>query len=312
MQVPTKIDIRQLQILQNLSNLSKLGKGEDLSPLLSTQANQKNTTSQSLLEDMPRGFGAKKIDGSPLLETMKNFLSLIQEGDHTKSTLFDIVKNTQTLKTTANLTQTLTSLLSELTKEKNHKFDLAPLKSLLLDITTLDEKQLKGTVEKLLFHPSIKEILEEISSQTPTNEIKHLTQKLTQQIEYYQLYSYLGDSFFTQLPFDWSEFEDGEIEFSHDKKKNYTCHLNLTLKEYGEIKITLFFDETTQMSLGFRIEHEEFKEKVSAHLPTLRKNFKTAGIELTNISLLDAKKPHNDQLEQFKSSYNSPFFEVKA
>ena len=310
MQIPTKLDIRQLQILQNFSSLSKLGEGGN--PLQSETINQKNIASQHLSEEMLKGLSTKRIDGSPLLETMKKILSLIQEGDHTKSTLLDMVKNTPMLKTSENLTKTLTTLVSELSKEKNQKFDLTPLKSLLIDITTLDEKQLKGNIEKLLLHPFVKEILEELSSQTQNYEIKQLAQKVMQQIEFFQIYSYLGDSFFTQLPFDWSEFEDGDIEFTHDKKKNYTCHLNLTLKEYGEIKITLFFDEATQMSLGFRIEHEEFKEKVATNLPTLRKNFKTAGIELSSISMLDTKKPHDDQLEHFRSSYDGSFFEVKA
>jgi len=246
---------------------------------------------------------SNNLKSTNLTDGLKSILTELFENQKSDKILLNIAKNSSIFKTFEQFGAEAKKL-AELLKNQNSKsIDLSSLKSLFLNIENFDEKKLKTLIEKSIFSSETKALLASLS-ESDDKEVQKQANKMITQIEYFQLNSYLNNSIYTYLPFDWESFDGGDIEFKKEKNKQYTCHINLELKEYGKLKINLLYDdEGNYLSIGFFLENNELKEKMSNQLQFLRKGLKEVGIYIQNISLIDIKENSDDErLNLFSTS----------
>lgn len=178
--------------------------------------------------------------------------------------------------------------------------------------------------QKLATHESVKEILsedlksillkagEEIANSSHPNqgELLKLVDKLSLQIDYYQLLSHLSNSSSLYLPFSWDSLEEGNINIKKDKEDRFYCDIDLKLKEYGELKLKLALYEENQINIHIYSDNREFKEIVKENIGALRSALIESQIIPKEIRIFDAIK----KISPYESSYNhiDLGFEVKA
>ncbi len=180
--------------------------------------------------------------------------------------------------------------------------------------------------EKLAAHESVKEILsqdlksillkagDEISKSSHPNQAELLKQidKLSLQIDYYQLVSHLSNSSSLYLPFSWDGLEEGTINLKKDKEDKFYCDINLKLKEYGALKLKLVLYDKNQINIQIYSNSSELKEIIKENIGSLRSALIESQITPREIRLLDEIK--KSVASPYESSYN-PIdlgFEVKV
>jgi flagellar hook-length control protein FliK len=269
-----------------------------------------------------------------LTDILKNLFNEVITKQKTNKVLLETIKNLPAFKSFQNFSTEIKELIKQLEIELPKSKQIEQLKSTLTDIKQVDAKVLeKGVAKSGVFLESylknfmqtsnksmqenikaqifddIKTILTSFeSSESVSDSIKIQANKMVTQIEYYQLLSYLNNSNFTYLPFDWNELEDGDIEFKKDDKDEHTCHINLSLKHYGKLKINIIYADGNFLSLGFFPEQSELKEKLQENLPLLRKMMKNIQMNLVNISIIENTQTKQDpnlaKFNQFKNDDN--------
>ncbi|MDD5400553.1 MAG: flagellar hook-length control protein FliK [Sulfurimonas sp.] len=178
--------------------------------------------------------------------------------------------------------------------------------------------------QKLATHESVKEILsedlksillkagEEIANSSHPNqgELLKLVDKLSLQIDYYQLLSHLSNSSSLYLPFSWDSLEEGNINIKKDKEDRFYCDIDLKLKEYGELKLKLALYEENQINIHIYSDNSEFKNIVKENISLLRSALIESQITPKEIRIFDTLKKNSP----YESSYNhiDLGFEVKA
>ena len=227
-----------------------------------------------------------ELQNRTLNEGLKTILSELFQNAKSDKILLNITKNSAIFKTFEHFGNEAKKLTELLINKDIKNFDPLLLKSFFMDIENFDEKKFKSIIEKSILTSDIKNLLTSLIDNEDKEIQKQATKMLTQ-MEYFQLNSYLNNSLYTYLPIEWEKFEGGDIEFKKEGAKQYSCTINLELKEYGKVKINFLYDEENHISIGFFLENNQLKEKMSESLPSLRKNLKEIGIFVLNISLMD-------------------------
>ena len=128
------------------------------------------------------------------------------------------------------------------------------------ELTTNDLKavllQASDDIPKLN-HPNQTEILKQVD-------------KLSLQIDNYQLLSHLSNGTSMYLPFSWDMMEEGNIHMKKSEDDKFYCDIYLKLKEYGEINLKLTLYEENQLNLHIYASSEKFKNIVQENIPMLR------------------------------------------
>jgi hypothetical protein len=254
-----------------------------------------------------------------LTDILKNLFTEVITKQKTNKALLETIKNLPAFQSFQNFSSEIKELIKQLEVELPKSKQIEQLKSMLTDIKQIDAKVLKKGVLKsgvllesylknfiqtsnknlqneikVQLFDDIKTILTTIETSEQTTElVKNQANKMVTQIEYYQLLSYLNHSNFTYLPFDWNELEDGDIEFKSDKDE-HTCHINLTLKHYGNLKINIIYTDGNFLSLGFFPEQNDLKEKIQENLPILRKMMNNIQMNLLNVSIIENQEKKQD------------------
>ncbi len=150
--------------------------------------------------------------------------------------------------------------------------------------------------------------------QTPTlqgSEMARVVDKLSLQIDYYQLYSYLNNSSSLYVPFMWEELEEGSVSIKKGNNKKFYCEVNLNLKEHGALKAMLALYENTQVNLHAFCESNALKEAMKDAVSELRAAFIEAGLTLREVRFFEYQKSE----ERAYNTMSAPLdmgFEVKA
>ncbi len=180
---------------------------------------------------------------------------------------------------------------------------------------------------KLEAHHHIKEIAsndlkavllqasDEISKSAHPNQSDLLRQidKLTLQIDYYQLMSHLCNASSLYLPLSWEQLEEGNITLNHSDDEKFYCDIDLKLKEYGNVKLRLILYDENQLNLHLFSENSTFKQLLKEHIPLLRSALIEAEITPREIRIVDlsrtaaASTPYETQTDTLKMG-----FEVKV
>jgi len=214
------------------------------------------------------------------------------------------------------------------------------IKKVIQDVTTLVQKanpivqkettlllnklETLSTPQKLSPQANVKEILtndlkalllqtsDEVSKHPNRNEISKQLDKLSLQIDNYQLISHLSNSSCLYIPFSWDMLKEGDIEFKKSQDDKFFCDINLTLKEYGELNLKLTLYEKNQLNLHIYSDNEEFKEIIKENIPSLRSALIDVQVTPREIRLFEVKRkaplsPYEIQSDSLKMG-----FEVKA
>ena len=184
--------------------------------------------------------------------------------------------------------------------------------------------QLK-TANKLSPEQNIKEILsndlkavlhkasDEISKLTIPNQSDVLKQidKLSLQIDYYQLVSHLSNSSSLYIPFAWDEMQEGNITIKRFANDKFYCDIDLKLKEYGELKLRLTLYDKNQLNIHINSNNEKFKDIIKENIPSLRRALIDIQITPREIHLFNNSKSTQTAYEN-DSGHLDIGFEIKA
>ena len=232
-----------------------------------------------------------------------------------KGILASIEKIFMALKNVEQTTTTPKASIEQLI-EKNVPSDIVKLseniKSVILkadplfsrDTTLLLNKlETLNTAQKLDPQNNVKEIIskdlkaillqanEEMTKSSHPNQtevLKHVD-KLSLQIDHYQLVSHLSNGTSLFLPFSWDSLEDGNIEMKKDDDDKFYCDIDLKLKEYGDLNLKLTLFEKNQLNLHIFSSSDTFKELVRENIPSLRSGLIDAQITPREIRIFEPK-----------------------
>jgi hypothetical protein len=160
-----------------------------------------------------------------------------------------------------------------------------PFKTLTADF----KYNLQTIIEKLESNDTIEQLFED-----DIKVMRDSSSKLLNQIEFYQAYSFFSNSFATFIPFSWDELKDGQMQFSVNKEKTFTCQIDLDLQYLGKIKIYMILDNKNNLQIDFGIEDEKFLKLISTNLQSLRQSFFALGLKSQEIHLFSLKKLENE------------------
>lgn len=145
------------------------------------------------------------------------------------------------------------------------------------------------------------------SSSLKNSDIPKIVDKLTLQIDYYQLYSHLNNSSSIYFPFVWDKIEDGSVSIKKVKKNRFYCEINLNLKDYGELKVMLALYDKNQINLNIFIEHKELKNSLRENIASLRKAFIEADLTLRDVRFIDKEINKADTYAEDDSNLDMGF-----
>ena len=195
------------------------------------------------------------------------------------------------------------------------------------DVTAAIEKlQRLNTPQKLQTQSSVKDMLsndlkavllqagEEISksSHPKQNELLKNIEKLSLQIDNYQLLSHLSNGSSLYLPFSWDILQEGKIEFQKEEEDRFVCDIDLKLKEFGELSIKLTLYEKNQLNLHIYTSNEEFKELLKENIPSLRSALIDTQITPREIRIFEPKAKIPPSMYESQDDNLQMGFEVKA
>jgi len=193
-------------------------------------------------------------------------------------------------------------------------------------LQVLNKLQTLNTPERLSPQGNVKEIIsndlkavlmqagDEIAKSNHPNQtelLKHID-KLSLQIDNYQLISHLSNGSSLYLPFSWDMLEDGNIELKKDDEDKFYCDIYLKLQEYGEVNLKLTLYEKNQVNLHVYSANQEFKDIVQENIPMLRSALIDIQITPREIRIFEPKQktPTSPYENNGENIYMG--FEVKA
>jgi len=231
------------------------------------------------------------------------------------------------IKTLTQLTQKLDTLLKTTAQQMNSHFDkvqhpkdplfLQSTKELHTKITQRNHIQNLQDTKRIqeLFNDDMKNIvkksLEELqgSNSIHKNELVKQLDKLSMQIDYYQLLSHLSDASAIYIPYSFDALEDGNITIKNTKNGKFFCDIDLELKEYGNLKLRLGIFEKNQLNMNIECQSTLLQSKLQENLKELRENLFNAGIYPQDIRFVNYEKDDTTYLATDDLALG---FEVKA
>ena len=139
------------------------------------------------------------------------------------------------------------------------------------------------------------------------NELKSNVEKILTQIEFFQTLSYTTSSNHMFLPISWDNIDDGDIKFHSDKQDNFSCQINLILKEYNELKVLLQLDTKNNININVGVEHPLLKEKIQQNLQELRAKINSINLNLQSLNIFDlyeSKTPYDTNVKTSSQTLN--------
>jgi hypothetical protein len=291
----------------------------------------------NILENTTLSKELDKIDlQNPKLSSLKESLVQVSQQINENSTMesksilntldkiFKIIDGIDMSKTSLN--QSLEKDISKLMKDINSVIQKAdPIFS--KDSQLIFKKlQTIHTQQQLNPQHNVKEIIsndlkavllqasKEIENTSHLNktELLHNIEKLSLQIDHFQLLSHLSNGSSLYLPFSWDSLEDGNIEMKKTNDNRFYCDIYLKLKEYGELNLKLTLFDKNQLNLHIYSANDKFKNLIKENIPSLRSALIDIKITPREIRVFEPKmvapiSPYQNQEENIYMG-----FEVKA
>lgn len=295
---------KQLQILKDIdTSINKLQNRLDTNNVKSDIANNL----KELILNIKSNIGVTN------LENIKNSLLIIQEkitslpsevSKDLKAEIKNILTSFETLKNTISPMQKQEIFTNILQKALN-------LQSTLPQV--IDEKNI-GIKENLAkdIKGAILQIQEivETAKEPISKELKATVEKVLSQIELAQLQSYTTNSTHSYISFLQDTIEDADIQFSSSKEESVSCQINLSMKEFGEIKVLMILDKEKNININLGIENKTFKAMIQEKLQILRLGFNNIGLAIQSLNVFDIENHTTSRSAYTASSFENVSFGV--
>ena len=285
-------------------------------------------------------------------DLLDNLLKDISRGSTNKKHVMDLLENSKQSVKFKNFSSDIKQILNQIQTELKLTPELEKLteilKNSLVDIKSIDQKVIKNSLQnsgiflesKLvnlnesvknkissgnLNHISgdIKKVLLQIqehinnkdTSEFISKELKFNVEKTLSQIDYFQLSSFASNSNHSYISFLQDDIEDADIKFSASQKNEFSCLINLSLKENGNLKILLQLDNKNGLNINIGIENDDFKSMIQSSLQKLRKQINLIGLSVVNLNIFDLKDEikNSSEVKAYGSSASIEFgLDIKA
>ncbi|MEA3521831.1 MAG: flagellar hook-length control protein FliK, partial [Campylobacterota bacterium] len=143
------------------------------------------------------------------------------------------------------------------------------------------------------------------------SELAKIVDKLSMQIDYYQLYSHLNNSSSLYFPFVWDQLDEGSLSIKKVKETKFYCEINLNLKDHGELRVMLALYDENQINIHAFSESEILKNTLRENISILKSAFSEAELTLREIRFFDKEHSKNSHYNDAQSDLNMGF-EVKV
>ena len=316
-----------------------------------TAMDLKNSTAQNTLQELQQQTQINKQTNIQMLSPENFKLSAIQEPlqeislhmnksftMESKGILNSLEKIFLALKNVEQTTTTPQSSISQLL-ENNTAEEILNMSQKIKDVilkadplfskdtaSLLAKLESLNTEQKLIPQANVKEILandlkaillqtsDEITKSTHPNqsEILRNIDKLSLQIDHYQLLSHLSNGTSMYLPFAWDLLQDGTITMKKDDEDKFYCDIDLKLKEYGDLNLKLTLYDSNQLNLHIYTENNTFKELLRENIPSLRAALIDLQITPRDIRIYEPKKQKPTSPYENQDQHIYMGFEVKG
>lgn len=266
---------------------------------------QTQLDSSKQVDDMPKNKMFNNIKNSVVLiqDKIENIKVNIPESLKTEVKV-EIGKVLEQIKATP-LNQPQEKNISTLSDIKNSinnietkltKLDIQNPQNLLNSNNILNSKSIVSNDLKA----AVLQIQEQIDNKTVElpKEVKIQLDKIQSQIEFYQLLSYTSTSNHTFLPFSWEDLDDADIKFDSKNKDEFSCQINLSLTNVGELKVLLQLDNQNNLNINMGVESQSFKNLIQTNLQKLRIGISSIGLMVQSLNIFDIQDDQNKTYEQ--------------
>lgn len=227
--------------------------------------------------------------------------------------LLELLKSNPTFKELGSIKASMKDLLLLLKNEKHNLPIEKHLQSMLGDIKNIDDKTLKtklensgvflesrlknltsqdAKIQELLsndFKVALLKTKQELQHSALANktQLLNIVDKLSLQIDYYQLVSHLSNASALYIPYDFDALEEGSISIKKDKNNACFCDIELTLKEYGELHLRLGLFERQYLNVNITTQNQDLKHLLQSGIQELKKQLSTTGLLIKEIRFID-------------------------
>lgn len=288
---------------------------------------------QGLLARLQKSIEAQKIDIKSLLPQLQELYTLVlQSKNPTSSSLLSalekIVQALRSIEQNTPILQHDTKIPQEIHKVMDtlhvnmKKVDpivskeMMQLTEKLSVFTKPDALSAEKVMNERIIHDmkaNLLQLSDEIkhSPALQNSDIAKSVDKLSFQIDYYQLYSHLNNSSSLYFPFVWDQLEEGSLSIKQSKDKKFYCEINLNLKDHGELRVMLALYDDKQINIHAFCESESFKNNLREGVRELQKAFIKADLTLREVRFFDKERPKAQGYEADSDNLEMGF-EVKV
>lgn len=278
-------------LLPNNNNLLKEALKNSDNKELQNLLQNKNLSTQEILKNIFEQLKNPDKSNQSLLNFLKNS-NFFKDLGNFSSNINDLLQNLQSNKDLKPFSQAL-ELFSKNIKdlnpenlEKNIKNSGIFLESKLNNYLNGDSKNILNDLKTIIL--KLQDEIAKNSTETKQgNDLSKLVDKVLTQIETSQMYSLLSNSNYVYIPFLWENLEDGNIEITKNSKDDFYCKINITLKNYGKLELTLGIFEDKNFEIYGNFENKEFKEIFKEKISSLKDGFKNQEINIKVLRIND-------------------------
>ncbi len=266
-------------------------------------------------------------------EILKTIFEQIKNPDKSNQSLLNFLKNSNFIKDLGSFTLNLNDLINNLKKDETLKPFAQGLENFSKNIKEINASNLQENIknsgiflesklakfagnENKSIMEDIKSVLlkvnEEVSKNTP--ELSKLVDRLLNQIETSQMFSLLSNSNYVYIPFLWENLEDGNIQINKKENDDFYCKINLTLKNYGKVELTIGIFNDIDFEIYANFENDDFKEIFKEKMSSLKEGFIQQEINLKILkinNLNDENKTSNAYEKNSFDQYSTIFNQVE-
>lgn len=313
-QLKSSVSKNSLQELQKQLHVKDLVELKTLSPENFKLSSIKESLDQ-VFAHVSKSFTRESKDILSSLE--KIFLSL-KNVEQTSTTPENAIKKLLELNTPQDILK-LTSRIKDVILKADPIFskDANTILNKLQSLNSPQQLNPQNNVKEII-SSDLKAILlqatQEVATSTHPNQSEILKQmdKLSLQIDYYQLVSHLSNGTSMYLPFSWDMMQEGNITMKKDDDEKFYCDIDLKLKEYGDLNLKLTLFDKNQLNLHIYSSSDKFKKLLREHIPKLRSSLIDAQITPREIRIFEPKVQTPTSPYEIKEDNIYMGFEVKG
>lgn len=252
------------------------------------------------LQDLSSSQLGELTQAKDLASVLNSILKEAGSNEAQNQRLLELLKNNTTLKELGSIKTTFKELLGTLENEKQNLPIQKHLRSMLEHISNINDKDLKAKVD---LQNDLRSLLAKTKTELENATLPNKTQllalvdKLSLQLDYYQLNSQLLNGTAMYLPYDFDMLEQGSFEVKKEKNDAYFCDINLSLQKYGELHLRLGLFEKKYLNINIQTQNKELKNILSSDLQELKEQLNTTGLLIKDIRFIDPKQTQYSQTQ---------------